>query len=195
MFTRIILQPAAIYSCRLELVYKIGGGLPMKRPKEKGNAHERKVAAKLTEWAGAKFMRTPMSGAIHNFNDRRVVSDIVAPLSIGKFPFSIEAKNVEYDWTFSTIIKGTSMFWEHWNQAVTDAEREELIPMLVFTKNYQDIYVAIPQDVFTHLFFDKQRPDYIVVRTTKDWSVPIVIMNFDTFLKSVTLQEVLNLCN
>ena len=37
--------------------------------KAKGNKHEREVAKLLSEWSGHKFMRTPMSGAIHNFKD------------------------------------------------------------------------------------------------------------------------------
>ena len=56
--------------------------MPVKNPKNKGNEFERKVAKMLSEWSGVKFMRTPASGAIHNFKDKRVVSDIVAPLSI-----------------------------------------------------------------------------------------------------------------
>ena len=67
--------------------------MAVKNPNNKGNELERKVAKMLSDWAGVKFMRTPSSGAIHNFKDKRVVSDIVAPLSIGNFPFSIECKN------------------------------------------------------------------------------------------------------
>ena len=116
----------------------------VKNVKEKGNNFERKVAKLLSEWSGVKFMRTPSSGAIHNFKDKRVVSDIVPPLSLGEFPFSIECKCVECSWEFSAIIENTSQnLRDHWSQAVDDANRENLRPMLIFSKNFRDIFIAI----------------------------------------------------
>lgn len=172
----------------------------MKNPKAKGNGFELKVAKKLSEWAGVKFMRTPMSGAIHNFNDKRVVSDIVAPLSIGSFPFSIECKCQEVPWDFDFILKGTSTFWSFWEQASCDADSEGLIPMLIMTKNYRDSYVAIPVDVFVILFHKKVTPNYLTIKFSSEKvkslkNVEVAVLNFDEFLSSVTVEEILSLKN
>lgn len=160
----------------------------MKNPKEKGNNHERKVAKMLSEWSGQKFMRTPMSGAIHNFKDKRVVSDIVAPLSIGNWPFSIECKNVECTWEFNNFIEGTSMtLKEHWNQSVEDSKREGLIPMLIFTKNRRDIYIMITKEVFYQLEIEPE--NYInVTRSDCD----LIIMKLSDFLSLITIDELLS---
>ena len=156
----------------------------MKNPKEKGNSHERKVANILTEWSGSKFMRTPMSGAIHNFKDKRVVSDIVAPLSIENWPFSIECKNTENSWEINTFIEGTAVFWKQCEQCYDDSQRESLIPMLVFTKNYRDIYMAIEMSVF--LKTQVSLENYAVV-VRKD--VELVVVKFTEFLSKITVDE------
>lgn len=159
----------------------------MKNPKAKGNNHERKIAKALSEWAGVKFMRTPMSGAIHNFNDKRVVSDIVPPLSIGKFPFSIEAKCVECSWEISNFIDGTSKtLKEHWKQCKLDAEREELLPMLVFTKNYRETYIMITEKAFKTLKINPS--SYITLKSDDEL---LTLMRFKDFLDLITLEELL----
>ena len=158
--------------------------------KEKGKKHEREVAKLLSEWSGHKFMRTPMSGAIHNFKDKRVVSDIVAPLSIGAFPFSIECKCVQYPWEFNTILEGTSTFWKHWEQCYMDAEREDLFPMLVFTKNYRETFVAIRQTEFDALLKDTEKAHLIIQPPAGKSFGRIVVMNFKEFLEEVTLEDV-----
>lgn len=160
----------------------------MKNPKEKGNNHERKVAKLLSEWSGSKFIRTPMSGAIHNFKDKRVVSDIVAPLSVGEWPFSIEAKCVECSWEINTFIDGTSQTLNnHWKQCMSDSEREELLPMLVFTKNYRDIFVMITKDVFDELEIAPQ--SYI---TMKILSQNLVVMKFVELLSLISCEELIS---
>ena len=160
----------------------------MKNPKEKGNDHERKVAKLLSDWSGQKFMRTPMSGAIHNFKDKRVVSDIVAPLSLGNWPFSIECKKVENSWEFSSFIDGTSMtLKDHWKQCCDDAEREDMVPMLVFTKNYRDIFIMITKDTFYQLEIEPE--SYInLVHKEQD----LVIMKFSDLLSSISVEELLS---
>lgn len=125
----------------------------MKNPKEKGNNFERKVAKLFSLWSGHKFMRTPASGAIHNFKDKRVVSDIVAPLSIGEWPFSIECKNVMCSWELNTLLEGTSETMKsHWKQAQDDADREGLAPLLIFTKNFRDKFIVLRPDDYIKAF-------------------------------------------
>lgn len=156
------------------------------KSKDKGNRLELNIAKQLTDWAGAKFMRTPCSGAIHNFHDKRVVSDIVAPLSLGAFPFSIEAKNVEYPWEFSMLMEGTSLFWTHWNQCLSDAQRECMVPLLVFKKNRRDIYTAMRTKNFDELGIHPSE-----VLRLKANGHDLTILKFRDLLESITCEELL----
>ena len=155
----------------------------MKNSKNKGNSFERLIAKKLSEWAGVTFMRTPASGAIHNFNDRRVVSDIVPPLSIGRFPFSIECKKVECNWEFSSMLEGTSLtLGSHWSQCTQDAFREGLCPMLIFSKNYHQIYTILQEK--DYLRFGMSINPALFLTTPN-----VIIFNFEDFLSNVTLSQ------
>lgn len=156
------------------------------KSKDKGNRLELTIAKQLTDWSGAKFMRTPCSGAIHNFHDKRVVSDIVAPLSLGEFPFSIEAKNVEYTWEFSNLLEGTSLFWTHWHQCIADAQREGMVPLLVFKKNRRDIYTAMLTKTFNELEIQPLR--VINIHTL---GYDLTILRFTDLLESITCEELL----
>ena len=169
--------------------FKNGGEIMPINSKQKGSGFELKVAKQLSSWSGYKFNRTPMSGALHWENDTRVVSDIVPPQNL-KWPFSIECKKVEYDYDFTFILKGTSTFWEHWKQAKDDATRENMIPMLVFSKNYRDTHVAIQVDVFVKLFNKKEKPSYLSIHFGTD---DLVVLNFEQFLESTTMEDILNL--
>ena len=163
--------------------------MALKNPKAKGNAFERKVAKMLSEWSEVKFMRTPMSGAIHNFKDKRVVSDIVPPLALGAFPFSIECKNVACSWEFSTMMEGTSQTLnKHWEQCCNDAKQEGLLPMLIFTKNFRGIYTALNKPDFERLGVEFN--NYIEVHTG-DLITPIVIVSFSDFLIKVNCAKMI----
>ena len=164
--------------------------MPVKNPKEKGNAFERKVAKMLSEWSGVKFMRTPMSGAIHNFKDKRVVSDIVPPLALGEFPFSIECKNVNCSWEFSTFLEGTSQTLEkHWKQCIDDALREGLLPLLVFTKNFRGIYAALNLVDFKRLKVSFS--NYLEIHL--EGNSPIIIVSFTEFLEKVNCMKMIEI--
>ena len=158
----------------------------MKHPKEKGSRLERTVAKLLSEWSGYKFIRTPMSGAIHNFKDKRVVSDITAPLSIGDWPFSIECKNTENNWELNTYIEGTAVFWKQWEQCLADSQREDLKPMLVFSKNYRDIFVAVTEIDFLQMGLDV--PNKVVIHAL---GKHLVVFKFKDFLSSIDLPMLL----
>lgn len=162
----------------------------MKNPKTKGNDFERQVAKIFTDWAGVKFMRTPASGAIHNFKDKRVVSDIVPPLSIGNFPFSIECKKVECSWEFSTILEGTSQTIEkHWKQCVDDASREGLIPLLVFSKNFRSIYGIMRKVDFSETKVDLNR--HLEVHQSDGF--PLIIFNLQNFLATISCSDLVKM--
>lgn len=166
----------------------------MKNPKAKGNAFELKIAKILSEWSGKKFHRTPASGALHWENDKRVISDIVPPQDLN-WPLSIECKNVVYDWDFSLLIKETSTFWKHWKQATDDAKREGMIPMLVFTKNYRDTYVALLYKTFRQLNLGSEKVIYLADPNGGDFDETIVIMSLDNLLNNNTVEKILELYN
>ena len=161
--------------------------------KNKGSTFERKIAKQLSEWAGDKFMRTPMSGAIHNFNDKRVVSDIVAPLSIGSFPFSIECKDVEYSWELNTYLEESGMFFRHWEQACTDADREGLSPMLIFSKNYRDTFVCIREKDFIILRDSTHNISCNTVVLGSQKSGNVIFLRFYDFLNEYKIQDILEI--
>lgn len=102
--------------------------------KAKGSSFELSVAKSLTEWTGKKFHRTPGSGALHWKNDARVVSDIVPPADYPEWKLSIECKCYKkdnYKCDFQSLLSGQSTMFTHWEQAVHDANREGLIPILI----------------------------------------------------------------
>lgn len=160
----------------------------MKNPKAKGNGFERQVAKMFSDWAGVKFMRTPASGAIHNFKDKRVVSDIVPPLSIGNFPFSIECKKVECSWELSAILEGTSQtIKDHWQQCLNDAAREGLIPLLVFSKNFRGVYAVMRQVDLADTKVDLYRQLVVYLGD----AFPLVIFSLKDFLSAVSCSDLI----
>ena len=147
----------------------------MVKGKQKGNEFELKVAKMLTEWSGCEFHRTPASGALHWPNDARVVSDIVPPMELMEkgWPFSVECKKVEYDWNMISILQGKTEFWKHWEQCRGDAERENLVPLLVFSKNFHPICAAMQSSVFTALEVDV---DHLTIHRS-DCCLDVVVLS------------------
>lgn len=159
--------------------------------KNKGSEFERKVAKLLTEWAGSEFHRTPMSGALHWSNDKRVVSDIVPPQELVDkgWPFSIECKKVEdAQWEFSNFIEGNSMtLKDHWKQCCDDAKREDMIPMMIFSKNRRDTFVMITKETLYQLEIE---PECYINVVYKEHD--LVILKFSDFLSSISIGELMS---
>lgn len=157
--------------------------------KQKGSGFELKVAKLLTEWSGEKFHRTPMSGALHWSNDTRVVSDIVPPQSLvdAGWPFSIECKKVESSWEISNFIEGTAIFWKHWKQCYDDSQREHMVPLLVFNKNYREVYVSMTTDAFTCL---EVHLENVVYLECQGWN--LVVVKLCDLLNSITCEELIS---
>ena len=167
--------------------------MSVKNPKNKGNEFERKVAKMLSEWAGVKFMRTPSSGAIHNFNDKRVVSDIVPPLSVGEFPFSIECKNVECSWEWNTLIDGTSQtINKHWDQCKDDAAREGLVPLLIVTKNFRSIYGIVEEHIWLKIYVDTM-VNVSTVTFNNTGNESLVFFKLEDLLNNVPIDKLVSL--
>ena len=157
--------------------------------KQKGSEFELKVAKLLTKWSGEQFHRTPMSGALHWANDNRVVSDIVPPQSLvdAGWPYSIECKKVETSWEISSYIEGTAVFWKHWKQCYEDSQREHMVPLLVFNKNYRDIYVAMTTEVYVQLGIKVENTIYL---ECQGWNLTILRLN--DLLDNITCEELIS---
>ena len=156
--------------------------------KQKGNRQERVVAKKFQAWSGYDFCRTPMSGAMRNFDDERVISDICVCMDLMKlgWKYSIEVKNVEYPWDFDNFLTGKNLFWAHWKQATDDADREKQRPILIFTKNRKKTYCALYQ---RHLKFilGKLNVPHLDI-TTNDYDT-ISIIDFDLLLEKSKVKD------
>lgn len=86
-------------------------------------------------------------------------------------------------------MEGTSVTLKnHWKQCEDDAKREGLVPMLIFTKNFRDIYVMIRYSDYITL--DKNIEPRIIFT---NGVTTVVIINFNKFLSSVTVADVLKI--
>lgn len=161
--------------------------------KNKGNTMERKIAKMLTEWSGHQFNRTPASGGLHWKENNSVTGDIVPPPEL-QFPFSIEIKKQEVPWDFDFILKGTSHLWDFYKQSARDSYRSITDgafkePLLVFSKNHRGIYAIMPYDTYTALLGAKS----LVHMRLYASNCELAIVDFETMLSCVTLDEVLQL--
>lgn len=161
--------------------------------KAKGNAYELKIAKQLSTWSGYEFNRTPMSGGLRWQEDNNVSGDIVPPSEL-KFPFSIECKKREIDWDFDSLLRGTSPIWDFYKQSCRDSSRYihkgiKKEPMVVFAKNRRESYMIIHKQVYDFLFKDK---DVMHMEIYRYPECNVVMMLFEDFLNSCTLDEVLS---
>lgn len=124
-----------------------------KLSKSKGSSFELKIATSLGQWWGAKFHRVPASGGLHWGSSMNVGGDVIAPPEAG-FPFVVECKKRE-GWTLEQIMnnKGPHKTW--WQQVCGDAEETKKVPMLIFAKNYSDIFVSLPHSELLEQYLRK----------------------------------------
>jgi hypothetical protein len=128
---------------------KKGGG------KSKGSAFEREVSRYLTRWLSGQekeyfFYRSPGSGGVATViqENKEITGDIIAVKPEAKFftdKFSVELKTGYEGAGFHKHLKGlkSNEIEEFWSQAVTDADRAEKYPMLIFKKMRCSPVVAI----------------------------------------------------
>lgn len=109
---------------------------PRKNSRDKGNRGQRAVAALLSEWWGAEFTSTPMSGGFATKQFRaewNAAADVVTPDKT--FPFSVEVKWQEEVVSIESLIESeVSPIWKWWEQCVDEAP-PGMIPLLVFKRN------------------------------------------------------------
>jgi len=113
-----------------------------KKAKRKGSSYERTLCKSFSNFWGAKFFRTPMSGGSQLKHDYNLAGDISTPDET--FPYHVEAKNQEALKGFHTIFTSAKCpVWKWWQQCTTECPRNK-IPALVFTKNFMPSFVMVP---------------------------------------------------
>jgi len=138
--------------CKGKGVVKIING------RAKGGLFERKIAGDLTEWTGVKFTRVPLSGGWNQTGDVTPKD----PKEMVKFPFNIECKNQEIFNPGVLFKKKTELglipppISKWWSQCFQDSIKAKNIPVLVFTKANEQIFVMVSgQDFGAAEFFDE----------------------------------------
>lgn len=121
--------------------------------KNKGGKFEREVAKIIQRWTGYEFSRVPSSGGLRWKKTDNISGDITCsdPEHAGKFPFSVECK-FHKEINFEHILLGNKgcKVLEFWDQATSDAERCNKVPMLIMRYNGMpkgEAFVMFDKDV------------------------------------------------
>jgi len=122
--------------------------------KAKGNLHERRVAALLTEWTGEEFNRTPGSGGLRWIEASRIAGDVVAPAK-SSFPFVVEVKAYKKLHVPAQLGK-RSMMYRFFEQAYRDAARvgRWILPIVFARQNgmpRDEYYVIVGEETADNL--------------------------------------------
>lgn len=122
----------------------------------RSKAHERRVAALLTEWSGMKFRRRRVEGRGDDVRVVELTGDVI-PVT-GKFLFSVEAK-CEKGFSFDALLTNPrlSLFTTWLHQAFYDANdlstiiRSKASPLLFFKPNPSHDWVAFSTSALSFL--------------------------------------------
>jgi len=134
---------------------KKGGG------KNKGNTFERDICKLLSEWAGGNgdtlFWRTASSGGRFTQHAKKgkgkaagMDGDITAVDHRGRFftdNHHVECKTYkEIDLLHTLDLPSGGQFMKFWLQAWEGSQKANKIPLLIFKRNFSQIYIASQQD-------------------------------------------------
>ena len=154
-----------------------------RRSRQKGAGFERRISKKFSEWLGCKVRRTPMSGAYGS--DWHLGGDLMFDIDV---PWYVELKNRE-NWRLE-------QFFSHdpcgpvleWLQSTWDeAEKADKVPMVIFTRNRVDSYVALP---LFHLERDLLVRDACRINSVMFIPGMWVIAPLDSFMEVVSPETV-----
>lgn len=157
--------------------------------KHKGSEYERKIARILGAWYGEEFHRVPQSGGLRWGDDTRVAGDITTHVD-SSFPFTVECKKRE-EWTLEQLLKGTGDLESWWAQSINDSERVNLLPMLIFSKNFSPNYIMLQESVFSKLLDWKNRHlpfNYFIVGKTGEGQRVVCVL--ESFLDFVCKEDI-----
>lgn len=117
--------------------------------RSKGATFERLIASQLSKWCGFACKRTPSSGGWAKTGDITPRD----PKHMVDFPFCLELKKREC-WDFSMVMgaaKLDGVIGKWWQQCKRDAALAKKTPMLIFTKNRDEVYCLLHARVFKQL--------------------------------------------
>ena len=145
-----------------------------KASRDKGASFERKICKVMGDAYGVELRRTPLSGGwAQHYDD--VAGDVVAVK--GKFPYCVECKNSE-GWKLESLFTDKHAWFDAWWNQVLNACPWDKTPLLVFSKNFTPIFVAIS---LVYLGDDQyMEASYMVLDHPDD---DIVIMLLEDFIR------------
>lgn len=112
------------------------------RSRRKGSRAELEVCHLFQQHLGGTWSRVPLSGGWANRRDFSTCGDVITTLH--DFPFTIECKNAE-GWHLEQLLTHpeTCLIARWWQQTCAEAAEAGKKPMLVFTRNFQPLFVAV----------------------------------------------------
>lgn len=143
--------------------------------KKKGNKAERDLCKWWKDWSGLEFSRVPASGGLRWKKKDDISGDVICTddRHSRRFPFSIESK-AHKDIKFEHLILDTKnkKILEFWEQAKTDAERSNKLPILFMRYNrmpkYQWVVCLREQEIKTL----KKTPNLTLLRSLMGVRLP-----------------------
>jgi len=142
-----------------------------KASRDKGAAFERRICKILGEAYGVELRRTPLSGGwAQHYDD--VAGDVVAVK--GEFPYCVECKNQE-GWKLESLLTEKHAWFDAWWAQLIKACPADKEPLLVFSKNFTPIFVAMRDSDITQSFY----PDNTYMYTHDN----LVIMLLEDFIR------------
>ncbi len=102
--------------------------------KKKGDRNEMIVAKLLSVWTGYEFKRVPASGGIGSSHTLFVGDVVCVSPENNDFPFTVETKHYKHIPTKGEL-RGNSQIFKFWQQALRDANKIDMIPLLMFREN------------------------------------------------------------
>jgi hypothetical protein len=143
-----------------------------KTGKQKGSNYERKIAKILKAAWNIELVKTPISGG---WGKMKTSGDITA--EDRNFPFSIECKKQE-GWSFEQLFKSPEKceLNKWWSQALDQGYKDDKIPLLIFSRNFQPNYIRFRME-------DELITEFAEVCISDGVESPSTIMLLDEFLK------------
>jgi len=168
----------------------VSKGKPKKKGingRQKGHNFERKLAKILSKWSNIEICRTPQSGGWAKSGDLTPKR----PKDMVNWPLNVEAKCYARDtFRFQDLLKsadgGAIMLW--WKQCIGDAKISGKTPMLVFTQNYDEIYVLMRDDD-VHLLSVSDKPSPSCIYSSR---FGVVICLLTPFLQAFSVEDFKN---
>lgn len=114
-----------------------------KKSRDKGAAFEREVAKLFSEAYGLEFRRTPLSGGWAK--DADVAAGDLVCIDDPDFPYMIECKKAE-NWKFESLFTDNHTWFDNWWEQAVEECPDSKEPLLVFSRNYMPILVAVSID-------------------------------------------------